>query len=341
MHSQYNWPLIGHQHIKDYFAKAFSAGRINHAYLFEGPEHVGKFTFAMMLAKTLLCETDHPLPPLLTSPRAGEEPLVEKEGKQLVPCGICRSCIAFEKGVHPDFLALARQEDDTTISVEAMREYIGALQTKPLLGRRRIGIMEEAELMVAAGGNALLKTLEEPRGDAVLFLVSSRAVLPTIASRCQRIRFGFVADKDIEEKFAKVDGCPPILGRFASGRPGLAVAMKDSVVSKSYVERASELTRILAQDEGERLLWVSESFGGKAAASEKRLECASMIRMLQALLRESLSTDDRTTGSLALTTATVSAMLKRTLKAETYLRANADPRLISEYIFLSHDARIT
>ena len=317
---QHNWPLIGHQPIKDYFAKAFSAGRIHHGYLFEGPEHVGKFTFAMMLAKTLLCEADdHPIP------------LLEKEGKRMKPCGLCRSCTAFDHGAHPDFLALVRQEDDTTISVEAMRDYISALHTKPLLGKRRIGIMEEAQLMVAAGGNALLKTLEEPPGAAVLFLVTSRPVLPTIASRCQRIRFGYVASEDIEKKFPPVSS-EGILGRLASGRPGLAAALQEKSVAESYQEKIHELSEVLSADEGARLLWIAQRFSGRMATPQKRQECKDILEIVQAIARQELYAPS---AGKKLSVNLRREILSRTLEAETYLKSNVDPRLICEYIFLT------
>ena len=324
---QFNWPLIGHQHIKDYFAKAFSAGRIHHGYLFEGPEHVGKYTFAMMLGKTLLCERSAALHVPLSG---GQAPALHDSGAS-VPCNGCRSCIAFDRGAHPDFLALVRQEDDTTISVEAMREYISALQTKPLLGKRRIGIMEEAQLMVAAGGNALLKTLEEPPGETVLFLISSRPVLSTIASRSQRIRFGYVGSEDIAEKFGQSDH-HEIVARLISGRPGLAVALQERSVRELYNERMEELKTLLSQDEGTRLLWISQRLSGRTtAAFEKRHECAEIVQMLQAIARQSLYNP---TDTLSLPQTEYAGMLKRTLEAETYLKSNVDPRLICEYIFL-------
>src|SRR3989338_9550821 len=121
---QYNWPLIGHDNIKAYFTRAFSMGRIHHAYLFEGLEHVGKATFARMLASTILCESE-----------------------TVRPCNVCRACRQILCGAHPDLLMLTKkEEEDTTISIDAMREYIGVLQTRPLLASRRVGIMEEAEL---------------------------------------------------------------------------------------------------------------------------------------------------------------------------------------------------
>lgn len=317
---QYNWPLIGHDHIRQYFEKALSAGRVNHAYLFEGPEHVGKATLARLLAKTLLCEI------------FGNSTSVATEVEprhSTIPCDVCRACQAFDHGAHPDFLRLARQEDDSTISVEAMREYIVALHTKPLLGKRRVGIMEEAELMAAAGSNAFLKTLEEPPGQAVVFLVSHQPVLPTIASRCQRVRFGFVAEQNMDGLGA-LYRAHPAMRRIVSGRPGLAAAFQDQARCDADVERLKKLVQVLAQDEGARLLWISQLFGARVAAAEKREECRNMIAILQALLRENLH--DRG-GVVAGAALHYGAMLKRTLEAENYLRANVDVKLICEYIF--------
>ena len=232
---QYSWPLIGHDRITQYFAKALSAGRVHHGYLFEGSAHVGKATFARLLAKTLLCES-------------------ERETTRNVPCGRCRACIAFDHGVHPDFLPLSAGEE-ALISVEMVREWISSLITVPLLGSRKIGMIEEASWLSRGASNALLKTLEEPAKSVVLFLTSASPLLPTIASRCQRIRFRFA---------------PPAR-------------------TPAWVQKEEEISQMLAGEEGQRFLWVQERFGSKGLLEEKREECRSIIAVMQYRLRELLT----------------------------------------------------
>lgn len=297
---QYNWPLIGHDNIKTYFTHAFGSGRVHHAYLFEGPEHIGKTTFARMLANTLLCENE-----------------------TTIPCGSCRPCIAFVHGVHPDVALLLKGEEDH-VSIEKVREYILTLRTHPLLGNKRIGIIEEASKLTLEAANALLKTLEEPSASVVLFLVTHADVLPTIASRCQRIKFNFVTDRAISLKVG-VTAHQDELMAYAAGRPGLALQYTDEKVFQEYADEFDELKNILAQDEQKQFLWIAERFGSLGNAGERRELTRKLLTTLQAVLRKDLATYPYRV-----------AYLKRTIHAGRYLSANVDPRSIWEYIFLNN-----
>lgn len=244
-----------------YFTKALAYGRVHHAYLFQGPEHVGKTTFARMLAQTLLCESD-----------------------KVIPCGKCRACEAYARAAHPDFLVVDRGEAEH-LSIEKIREGIAALNTKPLLGSVRVAIIEEASRLTIEAGSALLKTLEEPGASVVLFLIAHADVLPTIASRCQRIQFGWIPTRE------KVE--------------------------------TQEAEEVLAMDEAKKLLWVSARFS-RGSVSIRREECGLFLRAVQHALRERLAQEPRH-----------AVMLKKTLEAEAYLKANVDPRLVCEYVLLS------
>ncbi len=293
----YHWPLIGHDNIRTYFTHAFGSGRVHHAYLFEGPEHIGKTTFARMLANTLLCESE-----------------------TTIPCGSCRSCTAFIHGVHPDVAMLLKGEEDH-VSIEQVREYIITLRTRPLLGIRRIGIIEEASRLTLEAANALLKTLEEPSASVVLFLITHTDVLPTIASRCQRIKFGFVSDRAISLRVGAT-GYQDELMAYAAGRPGLALQYADPQMFQEYADEFHELEHIVAQNESKQMLWIAERFGSLGNASERRDLTRRLITTLQAVLRKDLPT--RPGGG---------TYLKRTIHAGQYLNANVDPRSIWEYIF--------
>lgn len=309
---QYNWPLIGHDNVKRYFEKSLGCGRVHHAYLFEGPAQVGKATFARMLAKTLLCEGD------LASGRP-------EARSPSIPCGRCRACIAYTHGAHPDFLALDRGEEEH-ISIEKAREFIAALATRPLLGSLRIGMIEEAAKLTPEAASALLKTLEEPGASVVIFLVTDRPALPTIASRCQRIKFGFVGAREMEKHLGDLQHAREIAA-FAFGRPGLAMMLKDPATLSDALASVREVSDILAKDERARLLWIIEEFGGRGNASGRRERCRQFIATVQQVLRGRLVQD-----------FSVSPTLRRTLTAREYLEANVDPRLICEYILLNHAA---
>lgn len=297
---QYNWPLIGHDNVKRYFEKAFAAGRVHHAYLFEGPAQVGKATFARMLAKALLCG-----------------------GERTRPCGSCRACEAYDHGAHPDVLVFNRGEE-ASVQIEPIREFIAAMQTKPLLGKYRIGILEEAELLTLPAANALLKTLEEPAKSAVLFLISHTEVLPTIASRCQRIRFGFVAADEIEAHCSEAADRQEA-ARLAGGRPGRARDLCAPGAQEAYLEELEAIARIIEAGEAERLLWISQALRGRKKDSEEKDINANLLFNLQMILRRRCAEGHFKFG----------AMLTRSLNAERLLRANVDPRTIWNYLLLN------
>ena len=152
---------------RDRVLRMVAADRLSHALLLQGPPGIGKQALAEWIARLALCD----------SPQEG-------------PCGQCPSCVQHSAGSHPDLQRVVIPEDKKQIPVEAIREMIAALQMKSYRGRRKVAIIDPAEAMNTNGFNALLKTLEEPPGDAVLVLTVSRPErLPaTIGSRCQRIK---------------------------------------------------------------------------------------------------------------------------------------------------------
>jgi DNA polymerase-3 subunit delta' len=153
-------------------------GRLPHALLLTGPAGVGKHAFALRLAAALLCE----------SPDASGN-----------GCGSCRGCTLLANGSHPDYrhLRLLNKgeyagrtkltSDATVIRIDQVRELSEALALSAQHGGWKVALIDPADLMMAAAANALLKTLEEPAGNALMMLVATRpARLPaTIRSRCQ------------------------------------------------------------------------------------------------------------------------------------------------------------
>lgn len=298
---QFNWPFIGHGQVKDYFARVFSTGKLHHAYFFEGPEHVGKATFARIFAKTLLCD-----------------------GTAKPPCGACRGCKAFEHNSHPDFVPLTSGEE-SSISIESTREFIHSLTTTALLGSYKVGIIEEAELLTGEAAHALLKTLEEPARGVVMFLVSHKPLLETIVSRCQRIRFGLVAPAEI----IKTVGNREIVG-IAFGRPGVAMAMQnDKDALSTYQEKARGILEVLSRDEGGRLLWSAAQFGKGRTVALRRLELSEYLGIAEQVLRDRLIGFGSNDGASEMI-----AILQRVALARQYLNANVDPQLVSDYLFL-------
>ncbi len=158
--------VYGHERQINFLKNALLRDRVAQAYLFDGMAGVGKKTTALAFARALNC--------LGTEEETGE---------------FCASCRKIETGNHPDILFVA--PDGKFIKIGQIRELARQMCFRPLEGRRRVVIIEEAHAMNDEAANALLKTLEEPAPGNVLILLTSRSeALPrTIASRCQRLRF--------------------------------------------------------------------------------------------------------------------------------------------------------
>ncbi|MEZ4599461.1 MAG: DNA polymerase III subunit delta' [Syntrophotaleaceae bacterium] len=156
--------ILGHEQQKDILRRALATDRLSHAYLFEGPEGVGKRLMAMALARAIFCP----------------------EGNG---CGDCAACRKVDHNNHPDLHLL--EPDGATIKIEQIRTLQKELSYRPLEGTRKICLIDGAEKLNPAAGNALLKTLEEPTRDTLLVLLTAmpEKVLITIRSRCQRLPF--------------------------------------------------------------------------------------------------------------------------------------------------------
>jgi len=202
--------IVGHQRPRRLLSRALRGQRLPHAYLFSGPEGVGKATLARELAATLFCRQD------------GEHG----------PCGQCPACRQYGSGNHPDFIHVL--PDGAAIKINQIREIKKQLAFAPLSAPTRIILIEEAQTMRREAGNSLLKMLEEPPPDNLFLVVASDAqpILPTILSRCQVLSFAPLAE---EETIKVILRHAPELGhtragllaRIAAGAPGTALAMKD------------------------------------------------------------------------------------------------------------------
>jgi DNA polymerase-3 subunit delta' len=191
------------------------AGRVPHAVLLVGPAGVGKTTLATDLAAGLVCSGP--------------------EGAR--PCGACRPCRLALAGSHPDVHRLAPDGPGRQVGigrsgskVRGVRDLIAELALLPVEGGARIGIVESAQRMNEDAQAALLKTLEEPAAGVVLVLCADGedGLLPTIRSRCARIRLGPVGVREVERILVEhgVADAPTAarLARVADGRPGLALS---------------------------------------------------------------------------------------------------------------------
>ncbi|MBM80027.1 MAG: DNA polymerase III subunit delta' [Planctomycetaceae bacterium] len=183
------WETIrGHSAQVDMFRQSFGQGRMSHAYLFVGPDGIGKRKFARTLAQCLFCESH--------------------SDEELLACQECSGCKQFAATSHPDFFHVERAEGKAELTLDVFlgpqdrrgREGLcHDLSLRPMASDRKLAIIDDADFMRTEAANALLKTLEEPPVNSMLILIAANAdsVLPTIRSRCQSVRFSPLSNEDV------------------------------------------------------------------------------------------------------------------------------------------------
>lgn len=167
--------LIGQKRALALLSSFIANDTIPHAFLFSGPDGVGKKTAARLLAMALNCLN----PPVRQ----------HSDDNSKINCGQCRACRLIDADKHPDILHL--KPEGSSIKVDQIRRLIEELLLKPVEARTRVVVIQDVQKMNTNAANALLKTLEEPYPNTVFVLTAHTAteVLPTILSRCQRIAF--------------------------------------------------------------------------------------------------------------------------------------------------------
>lgn len=228
------WNIVGHEHAIDRLKRTLAAEQVRHAYVFSGPEHIGKSLLAHRFAQTLLCT-------------GGPDPRVAPQN----PCNVCLSCRKVMHGNHPDMHVIRKALDKQFILIEQIRALQSDSVRRTLEGRRNIFIIEDAHEMNPAAANCLLKTLEEPEPDVVLLLTvpDLGLLLPTIQSRVQQVTMHLLTTSQIktalEQRWEVEPQEAALIAALAAGRMGWAIqAVEDEDMlteRKAQLETLSKL----------------------------------------------------------------------------------------------------
>ena len=211
--------LIGQERAKNSLSRMFNSDRLAHAYLFRGPDGVGKRLCAQLVAARLNCARP------------------DENGA----CGSCPSCRKCLSGNHPDLVHVSPVNG--TIKIDVVRELCRSLSYAPYESRRRVVIIEDIHTMTTAAANSLLKTLEEPPEQNLLLLTAeaSRELLQTVVSRCQVISFhGLSVAQTIhvlKSRQPDLDGEEAeLLAGLSDGSPGTALVLQKKDLISIYRE---------------------------------------------------------------------------------------------------------
>ena len=180
--------IFGHEKVKNILRRAVETNNVGHAYIFEGPSGVGRYSAALSFASALLCNE-------------------RKDGESCGVCNVGKMCLAKS---HPDVRVISNQLYDSSkksdkLLTDTIRSMKREIYQKPYIGDRKIYIIPNADTMNISAQNSLLKILEEPPLYCTIILIAqnSNAFLDTVLSRAVRIKFSPLDESLVEEYLIK------------------------------------------------------------------------------------------------------------------------------------------
>lgn len=322
--AKFNWPIVGHENIVDFLQNSIRKGMISHAYLFHGPEHIGKRTTAKYFVSSLLCRS-----------------------KKDIPCKKCIYCQQFFKRIHPDVYWLDVEEGKKNISIDQVRQLQANLSLSSLTGPYKIAIINQAEALTQEASNSLLKTIEEPKGNAVIIMIARRpSLLPeTVRSRCRELCFLPASRKTISEflkrKFGLKGeiladalslsrGLPGMAARFAEDHQILSIWQREIkrfcvLVKGNLTARFGALEKILIERDPLEIL----------SLWQQVVRDMTLIKFNQGeLIHNSFAREELEKLSRNYSREELVDILEETERAKIYISQNVNQRLVLENLLL-------
>jgi len=268
--------IIGHRRLTTLIARAIERESLPPTLLFAGPSGVGKWAVARATAQVVNC-----LDP------------VKSDGELLIDaCGKCRSCDRIARGVHVDVIAL-EPDDKASIKIDVVRDVLGRTGYRPFEGKKRVVLLREADTLEPASQNALLKSLEEPPPGTMFILTTAvpGALLPTVRSRCMRLRFGRLTSNEVAAALmrdhAYSDKDAREAAPIADGSLGQALALIDNDLTM-FRDLAIGLLQQTATraDTQSRVQAASALHTGGSKKERTREDVAIVLRLMASMLRD-------------------------------------------------------
>jgi len=322
--------IAGHEQLKPLIARAALRGTLPPSLIFAGPAGVGKRMAALALAQLVNC----------LAPRDEDA------------CGECGSCRRIARGVHADVVVVEPGETGA-IKIDAIRDVIERAAYRPFEGRRRVVIIDDAEQIVPAAQDALLKTLEEPPNGTTFVLVTAapEMLLSTIRSRCQRLRFGRLSPADVasilvrSHEFSETDA--HTAAAVSDGSVGQALEESSEAFADAR-EAALQLLQVVASHPAPaRRIMGAGGLPGAGRGKADRVALSQSLRTLATIIRD-LGILGAHADARALANADLQGKLEplvRAFDSQRILRAyaavdralaaldrNASPKIVADWL---------
>jgi DNA polymerase-3 subunit delta' len=321
-----NWNLLGHEWAVDMLKQHIVRESVRHAYLFAGPPGLGRRTLALRFAQVLNCP----------QPKAPGE-----------PCGICRDCKQIENMQHPDLSIVQAETEGGTLKVDQVREVRRALALKPYQATYRVALFLRFQEASEGAANALLKTLEEAPGHAILILTADNPeqLLPTVTSRCEILRLRPLPVDDIEAHL-KSHGADAesarLIAHVSGGRPGYALRLlEDETTLEFRAERLADLAGLLTATRVQKFNYAEKLAKDKEAMRQTLLVWLSywrdvLLRVSGAGVSITNIDQDKSIAALSekLTLENARCVVHDQEMALERLERNVNPRLLVEVLLL-------
>ena len=310
--------IIGHEKITGILQRAVDAGRIAHAYIFCGPEGCGKRKTALALIEALYCN--------------------DSRG-----CGKCPACSRVASLQHPDLHMV--EPDGALIKIDQVRQLQRELSLRPFEAPFKSCIIEAADRFHQAAGNALLKTLEEPPGNALIILLTSNpdAVLPTIRSRCQTLTFQNLAEESVM-RILEGQGIDHESARLAAslagGNPGRAVCLCTDGALNGRRELVEQVLSLRGDD-------ISQLFSRSERLAADKETLPELLDLLVSFLRDLLHLQSGSSDlankdleelarqeSVLRPPQRVMEMIEHVIEARKALQRNVNARLATDLLLI-------
>ena len=247
--------IVGHERIVEVFRRSVRSGKTPHSYIFEGVQGCGRRKTALALIQALFCTA------------------VDDDA-----CGVCPSCRKVAGGNHGDIHFIEPLPDKRDIAIDQLREIQRELALRPYEAPRKACIIEPADRMNVFAANSLLKTLEEPPGNAIIILLTENAdmLLPTVRSRCQLIRFSSLSPENVRLLLEK-SGVAPDLAELLAPLSEGSMQRAGEHDNSALIERREALVAHLTTLDLDRIATIFDTAEELAGKREETLESIDLL----------------------------------------------------------------